>query len=129
MISIAFPEYVLTAVNGFTLNEKFVSPDEEYSEEEIKGQWEIQSRNELIVTQHQEMTSSDGSDSDSSSDDDEKKKKRKNIHKEQRESITSPKNFNPFADIKDKFNGEKINLVILPKFPKTHVLVHTQRYS
>lgn len=53
----AFPEYVLTAVDGFTLNNKTTKMDatanSDLSDEKIQGHWEIKSRNELIVTEHQ----------------------------------------------------------------------------
>ena len=48
---------MLTAVDGFTLNNKNsqmdTSPNSDLSDEKIQGHWEIKSRNELIVTEHQ----------------------------------------------------------------------------
>ena len=141
---LAFPEYVLTAVDGFTLNDKRASttlPNSDMSDEQIQGHWEIQARNELIVTQHQ---SSSSSDEDSDGDDDagdidqyntegkKKKKKKKNIKDQQNEEQVEEgkkkdKNFNPFTDIKDYYGGHSTKLVILPRFPQNHRLAVTQR--
>uniref|UniRef100_A0A7M5XNG7 Doublecortin domain-containing protein n=1 Tax=Clytia hemisphaerica TaxID=252671 RepID=A0A7M5XNG7_9CNID len=146
----AFPEYVLTAVDGFTLNSKTSrsanSPTSEHSEEDSPGHWEIKSRNELIVTEHQSSSSSSSDDSDGEDnhgedahynepgggDKKKKKKKKKESQEEEEEEITSPKNennFNPFIDIKDQYGGQNTCMVILPRFPSNHRLASTQRWG
>lgn len=130
---------MLTAVDGFSLhNPLATSPSEDVSEEEIQGHWDIKARNELIVTHHQSSSSSSSDDEEGKDEKDTKKKKNskgKNLQeeqeyentKQQREVPEPTKNFNPFADCKDVFKGQKTNLVILPKFPKNHQFAPNQR--
>jgi len=116
------------------------SPNSDMSDEQIQGHWEIQARNELIVTQHQSSSSSD-EDSDSNSGDGNagkkeqyskkerkaKKKKQQNKRKtEEKQNVD--KNFNPFIDIRDCYGGQSSKLAILPRFPQNHGLAGTQRF-